>query len=168
MSAPSIDFPGLQLSVQECAVLESLVASFRSAWREQGSPRIEDYLPDRPCLRLAVLIELIKADLDQRRQQGEPVTLTSYVERYPELVPLIQSLETAPPDSPVSRLELPQTISYHRPDGRLLGAEEGLTSVEPETSPADSQFRRAAPQSSPLAPVLPQDASHSPAGNAVL
>ncbi len=66
--------------------LEQYFQRFEAAWKEQGHPLLEDFLPaadspDRPI----VLVELIKIDLDYRCQLGEPARLETYLQQHPEL-----------------------------------------------------------------------------------
>jgi hypothetical protein len=64
---------------------EEVLRHFEEAWRGGRSPILEEYLPADPAERAALLVELVHLDLEYRIKRGEPVTLVSYTQRYPEL-----------------------------------------------------------------------------------
>jgi serine/threonine protein kinase len=64
--------------------LERIVARFEEACHRGPWPAIEPYLPDDPS-RVAVLVELVHADLELRWRKGEDASAAAYLERYPEL-----------------------------------------------------------------------------------
>jgi serine/threonine protein kinase len=70
---------------------EDPVRRFKRAWQEAGSEAavdLSDYLPaSQTPLRLVVLLELIKADLEIRWQRGKGVVLEQYLNDFPELGP---------------------------------------------------------------------------------
>ena len=70
-------------------LLADHVGRFIDAWseaEEQGPPVLEDYLPSDQHIRLLVLIELIKVDLEARWQDWNlPKSLLEYVDEFPEL-----------------------------------------------------------------------------------
>ena len=67
--------------------LEQIEERFSRAWESSpGRVRIEDFLPSGPPrFRLAVLCELIKADLEKRWRQGQQILLEEYLKRFAEL-----------------------------------------------------------------------------------
>ncbi len=70
-------------------LLADQVGQFVDAWslaERDGSPSIHDFLPVDKKLRMLVLIELIKVDLECRwREWNLPKSLCEYVEEFPEL-----------------------------------------------------------------------------------
>jgi len=71
----------------ECAVL-----SFEQEWRRHGDVRLEQYWPEQcraqgidPGDSVAILAELIKADLRLRFDNGQSPTVASYLEQFPKL-----------------------------------------------------------------------------------
>jgi hypothetical protein len=65
--------------------LERVIERFEEAWRTGPPPALDDYLPQRPEARRAVLVELVCTDLEYRLRAGEPVRVEAYLQRYPEL-----------------------------------------------------------------------------------
>jgi serine/threonine protein kinase len=73
-------------------LVERAVLSFEQARQRQGEVRLDQYWPDHcrseginPNDSLAILVELIKADLRHRFENGESPTVASYLEQFPEL-----------------------------------------------------------------------------------
>lgn len=68
-------------------LLEQRVEAFRAAWDARPEPPMGSFLPDGPeTMRRLVLIELIKADLNQRGARGLPIRrMEDYVAEFPEL-----------------------------------------------------------------------------------
>ncbi len=64
--------------------LEAAVERFEDAWKAQGRPHLEDFLPAGPSRR-AVLVELAHVDLEYRLRAGEAARAETYLQRYPEL-----------------------------------------------------------------------------------
>src|SRR5262245_49192691 len=62
-----------------------IVQRFRDAWKRADSPPLDDYLPLHTADRRAVLVDLIRVDIDQRRRAGERPRVDAYLLRYPEL-----------------------------------------------------------------------------------
>jgi WD40 repeat protein len=75
------------MSASLSANLESILDRFDEAWNGPSPPRIEDYLPSgQPADRLALLVELVRIDLERRLNSGERVRLErTYLPRFPEL-----------------------------------------------------------------------------------
>ncbi|OWK34515.1 serine/threonine-protein kinase [Fimbriiglobus ruber] len=68
-------------------VVGSQLDAFANAWQEGTPPDVARFLPaEPPAVRRLVLVELIKLDLDQRLQRGEPRPLEEYLREFPELV----------------------------------------------------------------------------------
>ncbi len=73
-------------------LVERAVLSFEQEWRRHGEVRLEQYWPDQcraqgidPSDSMAILAELIKADLRLRFDNGQSPTVASYLEQFPEL-----------------------------------------------------------------------------------
>lgn len=73
------------LSAAGQAQFDQVVERFESAWFAGDRPRIEEFLPQAPLLREAVLTELERIDLELRLKAGEPAQIDRYLEHYPEL-----------------------------------------------------------------------------------
>ncbi len=58
---------------------------FEAAWLAGHQPNIEDYLSGDQSSRRAVLVELLRIDLEYRIKSGIPLPLESYIARFPEL-----------------------------------------------------------------------------------
>jgi len=69
------------------ANMESILDRFDDAWNGPTPPSIEDYLAlCPPEQRLALLVELVRIDLERRLKRGERVRLEeTYLSRFPEL-----------------------------------------------------------------------------------
>ncbi len=67
--------------------MEQILDRFDEAWGSPTPPRIEDYLAAcNPDHRLALLIELVRIDLERRLAAGERLRLEeAYLRRFPEL-----------------------------------------------------------------------------------
>lgn len=66
--------------------IEPMVARFEADCRRRSWPRIDDYLAEALASdRMALLVELVHAELELRRRAGVPVRVEEYLERYPEL-----------------------------------------------------------------------------------
>src|ERR1700686_2974980 len=66
---------------------DALLDRFEAAWRDGKRPAIEDYLPDDPGGRRAVLPHLVHIDLELRLKAGEDVRGQHYQKRFPNLEP---------------------------------------------------------------------------------
>jgi hypothetical protein len=58
---------------------------FEKAWQEDCRPDLEQYLPINAALRRAVLVELVRIDLEHRLKAGEAAHVEEYLEKYPDL-----------------------------------------------------------------------------------
>jgi tRNA A-37 threonylcarbamoyl transferase component Bud32 len=68
--------------------LEQIIAvcdRFEAAWLTGQQPNIEDYLSGDQSSRRAVLVELLRIDLEYRIKSGIPLPLETYIARFPEL-----------------------------------------------------------------------------------
>ncbi|WP_254506912.1 serine/threonine-protein kinase [Anatilimnocola floriformis] len=66
--------------------IEQWVTRFLAAWEASPCPPLRDYLPAQPAnLRKLALVELIKADLEQRSQVKDFKALEDYASEYPEV-----------------------------------------------------------------------------------
>jgi len=77
--------PPPTLSAAQLERLATIVARFEHDWQQGNRRPLDDYLPDEPVLRDAVLRELVRAELEFRLEAGEPARVETYLERYPEL-----------------------------------------------------------------------------------
>lgn len=65
---------------------EEVVERFERQWRSAGAADIADFLPeDDADERRALLIELVKVDLEYRWGRGEEAQIESYLSRFPQL-----------------------------------------------------------------------------------
>ncbi len=64
---------------------EPAIEEFEQRWMEGAAPKIEDYLPNDES-RLAVLAELIVAELEFRIKAKQDARLDDYLPRFPDLV----------------------------------------------------------------------------------
>lgn len=95
MSHPELSGASLDETARVWSVLEGYVEQFLHAWESGAAPpEIAQHLPDGPAaVRRMTLIELIKVDLEARRQPGrERRPLEHYFADFPELASQI------PPD----------------------------------------------------------------------
>jgi serine/threonine protein kinase/glutamine amidotransferase-like uncharacterized protein len=73
------------LPAAESDRLEQVVRLFEQAWLQGGRPDLADFLDGEAKERLALLIELVHADLECCFRAGEPARAEDYLDRYPEL-----------------------------------------------------------------------------------
>jgi serine/threonine protein kinase len=73
------------LTVEEHHKLEEVLDRFEQACRTGTAADLHPFLPAEGRLRLVVLQELVKVELEVRWRRGEPVKLEEYLERFPEL-----------------------------------------------------------------------------------
>src|SRR5438034_9448030 len=60
---------------------------FITTWAQGQEPTITEFLPAEPLtLRRLVLVELVKADLEQRTTRGQARVLEDYAAEFPELL----------------------------------------------------------------------------------
>src|SRR5262249_24315157 len=62
--------------------LEEAVARFENAWQRGERPAIDDHVPDG---NVAILVEIVHADLEFRLEAAEPQRVETYLARYPAL-----------------------------------------------------------------------------------
>src|SRR5262249_62118431 len=65
--------------------LDHFVEPFEQAWQTGRRPPLDDFLPDEPALRHAVLQELVQIDLEYRLKAGEPARVEDYLAHHPHL-----------------------------------------------------------------------------------
>ncbi len=82
-SSSRVSFRRLPPTVWE--QLEVVLQRFEDAWRAGGRPALEDFLPAAGTERLALLIEMVHADLYYRLHAGEDARVEDYLHRFPEL-----------------------------------------------------------------------------------
>jgi WD40 repeat protein len=83
---PGHDASSPDLSGEARNQLDQMRACFESAWRQGERPSVADYLTGvGGPLRVALLAELARLDLQFRRHAGEPARAEDYLDRFPEL-----------------------------------------------------------------------------------
>jgi hypothetical protein len=66
--------------------VETHLDAFEAAWQRPLPPRLEDFLPPKSDpARPAVLVGLVRIDLERRITKGEPARVEGYLARFPEL-----------------------------------------------------------------------------------
>src|SRR5688572_2453459 len=65
--------------------LAAVVGQFQRAWRDGLRPSIDPLLPAPPGERWALLVALVRCELENRLNAGEPARVEDYLIRYPEL-----------------------------------------------------------------------------------
>src|SRR4051794_13872313 len=65
--------------------LEEAIERFEKAWQAGGPPALADYLPPDGEARQALLVELVRTDLQFRTKGGEAVRVETYLRQFPEL-----------------------------------------------------------------------------------
>jgi serine/threonine protein kinase len=79
--------PPADLATRHWDELAQRITDFLSAWDEHIAPPLAAHLPAEPtAMRRLTLIELIKADLEQRLRRGLPRRIEDYVAEFPELL----------------------------------------------------------------------------------
>lgn len=69
---------------------------FERAWEARELPRLEDYLCDTDeGIRSTAFVELLKVEVQRRRQQGESPGLDDYLNRFPEYAAVLSDPEVA-------------------------------------------------------------------------
>jgi serine/threonine protein kinase len=77
-----------RLNTNEWGQLQDTLDRFEAAWRGADNVDLARFLPPGGhALRLVILHELIKTDLEMRWQRGRKVRLEDYLARFPELGP---------------------------------------------------------------------------------
>jgi tetratricopeptide (TPR) repeat protein len=64
---------------------EDAAERFEDCWIAGSGPEIEDYLPAEGPRRWALLVELVRVDLEYRLKAGQAARVEEYIERFPEL-----------------------------------------------------------------------------------
>ncbi|MDA0836020.1 MAG: serine/threonine-protein kinase [Planctomycetota bacterium] len=75
----------IDLSQPQRRQLDEIVKTYKSACGSGSYPNIDRYVPADKSLHLAVLVELIRVDLEFRLKAGESVSVDDYLRRYSEL-----------------------------------------------------------------------------------
>src|SRR5947209_6573745 len=74
------------LTDNERQALESRLVQFDGSWHEQRlAEEARELPPSGSPLRLPLLIEMVKIDLERKWQGGRGVGVEAYLERFPEL-----------------------------------------------------------------------------------
>ena len=92
-----------------CSGFEEAVAEGRRR------PAIDDFLPKEGPDRLAVLIELVKVDMERRLKAGLTARVEDYLERYPELAPYLHPTRGHEASNPIA------PAPSHDPPGERVG-----------------------------------------------
>jgi serine/threonine protein kinase len=81
------------MSSQSSENIDQILDSFDAAWNGTTPPRIEDFvLPADSPGYLAVLVGLIKVDIERRLKRGEQLTLDGYRQRFPSCADVVEGL----------------------------------------------------------------------------
>jgi serine/threonine protein kinase len=81
-----VDLQAFSLSEDDRQRLQAWLAEFERDWDETRlAVRVAQLPPADKPLRLALLVGMVRIDLRRRWQRGQPVTVESYLESYPEL-----------------------------------------------------------------------------------
>ena len=79
---PQPDRPQLPLEVEQ--QIDRISDEFELAWKSGQTPRIEDYLDRVPAAgRLRLLEELLVVEFDLRQDEGQPLDVDAYRQRFP-------------------------------------------------------------------------------------
>ena len=90
MSKPFPEPARASLSLPIERVLDAVCTRFEAAWQSGPTPRLEDFLGDTPEPgRSALLLELVRLEVDYRSRGGDPVSAKEYAARFPEHAALI-------------------------------------------------------------------------------
>jgi len=73
------------LSSGQRAQLEDRIEAFEHCWRRGGRPGIAAHLPADGSLRVPLLVELVRIDIEFRLKAGEPIRIDCYRREFPEL-----------------------------------------------------------------------------------
>ncbi len=81
-----VDLQAPSLSEDDRQRLQALLAEFEREWDDTHlAVRVAQLPPADKSLRLPLLIGMVRIDMRRRWQQGQPVTVESYLAAYPEL-----------------------------------------------------------------------------------
>jgi serine/threonine-protein kinase len=79
----------LPLSLER--LLDDVCLRFEAAWQAGPAPRVEDYVADMPePLLSALLLELMRLDVEYRTRRGDPPSAGDYASRFPQHAGMIQ------------------------------------------------------------------------------
>ena len=80
--------------------IDAVCTRFEIAWRQEPPPRIEDFLEDAAGPRReALLRELLRVEIDCRRQRGSVPSVEDYLDRFPDQEQLIRAEVAAEADT---------------------------------------------------------------------
>lgn len=81
-----VDLQAFSLSEEDRQRLQAWIAEFEREWDDTHlAARVAQLPPADKPLRLAMLVGMVRIDLRRRWQSGQPATVESYLESYPEL-----------------------------------------------------------------------------------
>ena len=86
---PNSPFNLSDLTPEKRSEAESRIEDFERAWVRGEAPRIVDYLPTDPEVRKAVLLEVVRIDIERRAKAGEVAQVEAYRHDFPELAALL-------------------------------------------------------------------------------
>lgn len=93
----------------EAAIIDRICDAFEQKWREDKSPRIEEFLAGvAEPLRTRLFEELLLSDLECHARRGHTLPLSEYVERFPDRATQIRAVAT----------EHASSVDRERSDGR--------------------------------------------------
>lgn len=72
-------------SIERWRQHERILETFEAAWQGSQPPSVEEFLAQASHERQALLIELLRVDIECRRRAGLPASIERYLERFPEL-----------------------------------------------------------------------------------
>jgi hypothetical protein len=147
--------------------LERIVERFEAAWKSGPQPDIADHLCADAADHRALLLQLVRSDLEQCLKAGKDARVETYLERFPELAAdtdAVAELVVAEYDLRLAqdRHLNPDAMRARFPQCEKLAKriEEGPTRqpvgcrVAPETLPAHSAISTAGPNVEPALPAL--------------
>jgi serine/threonine protein kinase len=74
-----------ELPTENWQEVKKIASLFEGTWQGNNRPAIEDYLPADPAVRLPVLVQLVRSDLENRLRFGEQARVEDYFARFPML-----------------------------------------------------------------------------------
>jgi WD40 repeat protein len=154
--------------------VDQALERFEAAWQRGERPAIEDYLGGPADERLALLAELVHAELELRLKAGEPARVEDYLGRFPELradAEVLLGLIEAEWRLRLRRGESAELSEYairfpEQAAALATAPEEQQTPPPPSSVPAEAETLRPEPASqAPATPAPPQADGAGPPGS---
>jgi serine/threonine protein kinase len=118
-SYPKAEMASCHLSPAQLQQLDQACDQFEAAWKAGPPPRLEEHLGALPSeLRGPVLTELLRIDLNYRRQVNQKPTAAEYVQRFPDQTAAVEA--AFQPESSGPYQSGPPTISALPPRADLV------------------------------------------------